>query len=567
MNKAMPTATATVCLGLVLIACGGGSGTSGERLESFTAEYLDHFWRDHPEQATADGVHQYDDRLSPSAAADFEAEAADLRAFQTKLDAIPESGLGPEQKADRLWLAADMEVRLARLERERDWARDPTKYIPFDGLNDLIQEDFAPAAERASNLLRRLGQVPVMVSNARRNLGRPPRLFTETAIQTARAMAPFYATTVRDFAKAVPPLESDLNRAADEAAAAVADYATFLEKELLPRSDGDLAVGRQLYDFYLKRLHLLDDDADSLLEKAQTYFHDAQTELEAAARDIDPNRTWQEITEEIRNHHPTRGGLLQAYCDEIHRSREHVRSHDLVTLPEGEEVRCLHTPPSQRAFSPFGDFRTPAPFSREKIGYLVLHPIEPGLPPDQEERLLRAHDYSWIQVIAPHESYPGHHLQALKAQENPRLFRKVHQSSLFSEGWGLYCEELMYETGFFKNPKATRLTQLRLRLWRAARVILDASLHTGKMSYDEARRFLVEQVRFEESSTAGEVNIYAFRPTYAISYIVGYHEILKLRDECRRREGGRFSLKDFHDRLLTRGAMPFRLVRQLESQD
>ncbi len=558
----------TACLALSLISCGGGSRTSsGDLFEEFTAEYLDHFWRGHPEQATTDGVHQYDDRLSPSGSSDFAAEAADLRAFLIKLESIPESGLSPDQRVDRLWLTADIDVRLARLERERDWTRDPTKYIPFDGLNDLIKEDFAPAPERAANLLRRLDQVPRMLADARRNLRRPPRLFTETAIRTARAMAPFYSETVRDFAKSVPALEADLNRAADKAAAAVADYALYLEKELLPNSDGDLAIGRQLYDFYLKRLHLLDDDADSLLGKAQTYFQAARTELEEAAREIDPNRTWQEITEEIRDHHPTREGLLQAYCDEIHRSREHVRSHDLVTLPTGEEVRCLYTPPSQRAFSPFGDFRTPAPFSREKIGYLVLHPIEAGLPPDQEERLLRAHDYSWIQVIAPHESYPGHHLQALRAQENPRLFRKVHQSPLFSEGWGLYCEELMYETGFFKNPKATRLTQLRLRLWRAARVILDANLHTGKMSYDEARKFLVDQVRFEESSTAGEVNIYAFRPTYAISYIVGFHEILKLRDEYRGRAGERFSLKEFHDRLLTRGSMPFRLIRQLESQD
>ncbi len=566
---AMKRWMANALAALTLFGCAGGSrGTSaGEGFEALTAEYLDHYWRAHPEQATADGVHRYDGLLSPSSSSDFEAEAADLRGFLARLESTPESGLNADQRIDRLWIWADIDVRLARLEQERDWSRDPTKYIPFDGLNDLVKEDFAPASERAANLLQRLGQVPATLANARRNLRNPPRLFTETAIETARGMVPFYQETIRDFAKGVPPLESDLNQAADKAAAAVADYAAYLENELLPNSNGDLAIGRKLYDFYLKRLHLLDDDADSLLEKAHGYFDQAETELEAAARDMDPKKSWQELTEEIRNHHPTREGLLRAYCDEIQRSRAHVKSHDLATLQEGEEVRCIDTPPSQRAFSPFGDFRVPAPFSDKKIGYLVLHPVPAGLSREEEDRLLRAHDYSWIQVIAPHESYPGHHLQALKAQENPRLFRKVHQSPLFSEGWGLYCEELMYETGFFKDPLATRLTQLRLRLWRAARVILDISLHTGKMSYDEARKFLVEHVRFEEGSTAGEVNIYAFRPTYAISYIVGYHEILKLRDEYRLRKGDQFSLKEFHDRLLTRGSMPFRLVRQLQAQE
>jgi uncharacterized protein (DUF885 family) len=177
--------------------------------------------------------------------------------------------------------------------------------------------------------------------------------------------------------------------------------------------------------------------------------------------------------------------------------------------------------------------------------------------------MLRAHDFTWISVIAPHESYPGHHLQALKAQENPRPFRKVYNSPVFSEGWGLYTEELMYETGFFKKPELTRLTQLRLRLWRAARIILDVKLHTGQITYEDARQFLVDKVGFEASSTAGEVNIYIFRPSYAIAYVVGFAQIMELREEYKQRRGRDFDLREFHDQLLTQGAMPIPLARKL----
>jgi uncharacterized protein (DUF885 family) len=189
--------------------------------------------------------------------------------------------------------------------------------------------------------------------------------------------------------------------------------------------------------------------------------------------------------------------------------------------------------------------------------------VPEGLDKDKEEALLRAHDYTWIDVIAPHEAYPGHHLQALKAQENPRPMRQVFSTPVFSEGWGLYTEELMHETGFYADPEGARLTQLRLRLWRAARVLLDVQLHTGAMSYDDARAFLRDNIGMEESATAGEVGIYVSRPSYAIGYVVGYYEIMQLREDYRRAKGDAYDAREFHDRLLTLGSLPMGQVRRL----
>ena len=182
---------------------------------------------------------------------------------------------------------------------------------------------------------------------------------------------------------------------------------------------------------------------------------------------------------------------------------------------------------------------------------------------DDEEALLRAHDFTWIDVIAPHEAYPGHHLQALKAQENPRPMRQVYSTPVFTEGWGLYTEELMHGTGFYADPEATRLTQLRLRLWRAARVLLDAQLHTGEIDYDQARDFLAKNIGMEQGATAGEVGIYVSRPSYAIGYVVGYYEIMQLREDYRRAKGDAWDAREFHDRLLTLGSLPMPQVRRL----
>ena len=539
------------------------AGEKGEEFDDFVDRYLEYIWETNPEIATRSGIHKYDSALAAMSRQDFSKQSESLLNFLKKLESYEQKELNRDQQVDLLLVRSDVRVRQANIESVRDWERNPTMYIPFSGLNDLINGKFGTDEERGQNLLARLGQVPRVLNEGKQNLKRPPRLFTETAIRTARQLIPFFENSIPEHAARDGYRESDLKIASESAKEALLDYLEFLEGDLLPRSDGSIAVGKETYDFFLRELHMLSDDANSLLSKGEQYFEETEQLLKASAYRIDPGKTWQEITEDLREDHPSAKGLLDAYCDEIQRSRSHVVKQGLVTVPANEEVRCLYSPPSQRAFSPFGVFRQPPPFSNSKVGYLILHPIDDELSVDAQEEMLRAHDFTWISVIAPHESYPGHHLQALKSQENPRPFRKVYDSPIFSEGWGLYTEELMYETGFFRDPELTRLTQLRLRLWRATRIILDTKLHTGKITYEDARQFLVDKVGFERSSTAGEVNIYVFRPSYAIAYVVGFVQIMKLREEYKQRRGKKFNLRDFHDRLLTQGAMPIPLARKL----
>jgi uncharacterized protein (DUF885 family) len=168
---------------------------------------------------------------------------------------------------------------------------------------------------------------------------------------------------------------------------------------------------------------------------------------------------------------------------------------------------------------------------------------------------------SWIPIIAVHEAYPGHHVQALKIRENPNLLRNVVRESIFSEGWGLYCEELMFELGFLEGDDV-RLTQLRNRLWRAARVILDVSLHTRGMSFDGAVGFLVEKVRFEPYAAELEVGMYIRHPTYVLGYLIGMQEIEAIRADWVARYGPPEPPSAFYDRLLGIGAIPPALLRE-----
>ena len=133
-------------------------------------------------------------------------------------------------------------------------------------------------------------------------------------------------------------------------------------------------------------------------------------------------------------------------------------------------------------------------------------------------------------------------------------------STLFIEGWAFYCEELMEQLGYIDQP-LQRLGRLSDQLWRAARIILDVSLHTGKMTVEEGIDFLVERVGLERSNARAEVRRYTATPIQPMSYLIGKIEILKLIDEYKERHP-KASLKEVHDAVLACGSLPPRLMRE-----
>ena len=596
----------------------------------------------------------YDFVLNLTSKDEIEAYLCNLRLFLLEIEGINKSSLSPDQNVDLEIIIAQINLECMKWLDVKLHERDPAIYLPFDAINYLLpswgpQEDklnlthkqpdhqaflnhpgvvSLPIEHRLLALLSRLRGIPKSLKDGLENLINPVKVFTERAIKLCNSFEVFLekdllvlvekmVACLAHQTQQASKLTEEIILAAKIAAVSVSIFKMSLTNDVLPNSTNTaLAVGRPVYDKLLQYGHFI-SDSSALLELGETHFAQVKKQLEKIANEIDPNKTWLEITEElIRPVHPTADELLTAYLKEISRAKEHMIKCDLVpSLPEGENIQGFYTPDFLVPFSPFGDFLNPAPFACKSsiidgtspfTGYLMLHSVAAkSLVPAKEEALLRAHDFTWISVIAPHECYPGHHVQALLAQQHPRVLRKVYESAFFYEGWGLYCEELAYETGFFhkkidtmsgqesengqenaksklhltgdKQPsvkvipaslysRLSRLTQLRLQLWRAARVILDIKFHRGEMTFEECEAFLCQEVMFSPHAAQGEVFMYASRPTYATCYIAGYVELMKLRDSERKRcecEETMFSLKEFHTKLLQLGCLPFPLIKQL----
>jgi hypothetical protein len=324
-------------------------------------------------------------------------------------------------------------------------------------------------------------------------------------------------------------------------------------------------MGEAAYTRMLREQHLLPYDASGLWEFARTQFDATVGELEALARTIDPAKTWRQIADEVKQDHPEPLRMIEAHQEIVDKARAHLVSKTLMSLPWPETCTVVRRTPTAGNNPYYGNFSGAAARPPGDDGTLRgewhINPFDPAWDEARRRDYLVEHDWGVIYVTAPHETYGGHHVQIMYQMHNPRRLRQRQSTSMFSEGWGLYNEQLFQETGFLPSERL-HLRQLQLRLWRNARVIYDVGMQTGRMTRDEAIALMINRVGFLRWAAEAEVDSAIARPGYFIGYFMGMSEILKMREEFKARRGAAFTLQDFHDRLLRIGSMPPALVRE-----
>jgi uncharacterized protein (DUF885 family) len=520
-------------------------------------DYLDLLVEIHPEEATALGLHANDALLDDRSLA---GEAAANRRQEQFLEALEakfaKSNATIGAKTDLALLTGTLRCRLARAKAEEPLVRKPDVYVePLNAIFQMTARDYAPAADRARNVVARLEKIPSIVAEAKVNLGSPPRVWTEVGIDQAASAKAFLDQQRPFLVAALPDEVARVDAALKAATSAYQDYRRFLQKEILPRSNGRFAAGRELFEFLLHNDYFLEMNADELLALGKKVFAETKAQMNAVAKRIDKSaKNWPEVTAKLKAKHPRSAELLDAYKKEVERARAFLVEKDAVPFPPGDDLEVIDTPTFLRS-TLTAAYDEPPPFDAESAkGFFFVTPVDPSLSKAKQEEMLRENDWADIVDTTVHEAYPGHHLQLSFARLNPSRIRRAFDRAVLTEGWALYSEELMAELGYYDDEQ--RLIQLEWALVRAARIILDVGLHVGEMTFEQAVNFLTDDVHLERMLAVSEVKRYTESPTQPSAYMVGRELILQLRDRAKKRDGARFSLKAFHSDFLSRGTVP-----------
>jgi uncharacterized protein (DUF885 family) len=463
-----------------------------------------------------------------------------------------------QQDAVDVFLGRQIVRRCLRdLELSAAYRRRPSLYLDIAaGVYTLLARELAPPAERVQALKARLLATPGLLEEGRANL-QPglPRAAVQAALEYGAGLDELLGATVRGFAA-----EAGQAGALDEASAgaqrALRDFCAHLRAELLPGAVEQCAAGREVLLDIIGWEHVLPDTPEQLAAYGREVLTQTQAAMREQARDMGHENVAAAL-DAVRARHPSRDELVASYAQAVAAARAYIVDHGLVTVPAGEELRVIATPPFLRSVLPFAAYDAPGPFERQQVGFYYVTP-----PPDEAEgaaleQALRNHPWASLPTTGVHEAYPGHHLQLVRANLAPTLARRVAAlpggGALPVEGWAFYCEQMMREQGFLADPEV-ELMRLNDQLWRACRVVIDVELHLGVMDLAAAVDFLAATASMPRREAELECRRYAEEPGQAMAYLLGRREVLRLAATYREAHP-QTPLAAFHDELLSWGSV------------
>ena len=522
-------------------------------------------FRFNPVAGTAAGFHQYDALLPSGSRAEIDAQIAALKRFEAEVRSFDPRGLSPGIAADRELVLAQIQSQLLELENIRPWEKDPDAYSSGAtmAIFTIMSRSFAPPAERLKSTIARERLIPRVFQSARENLGNPPRIYTEIALQQLPGIVSFFQNDVPAAFRMVSdaPLVAEFQKTNRAVIDSLNAYQAFLKNDLLPRSHGDFRIGAENYRRKLLYDEMVDTPLDRLLEVGYEDLRRNQAEFKRVAAQIDPKRTPEQILQEAENDHPAPGELLESFRGVLGGLREFIETHHIVTIPSPTPPIVEETPPFMRALTT-ASMDTPGPYEKvAKEAFFNVTLPEAGWPARQVEEYMQALNRGTILSTAIHEAYPGHYTQFLWLAQAPTKVRKLAGCGSNAEGWAHYSEQMMLDEGYGGGDLKLRLGQLQDALLRDARYIVGIQMHTGRMTMEQAEEFFVKEGYQTRPMAEKEAKRGTEDPTYLV-YTLGKLQILKLREDYKKLKGGKYTLQEFHDAFMRQGFPPIKIVRR-----
>lgn len=543
---------------LALLLSGALVMSAQTQFDSTVDRYFDDYFRLNPTAATTAGFHHpYDSQLENYSTAGTQAEIAMDQKYLREFSALPVSD-------DRDWVISHIKGDLLNLQNIRQQETNPDVYSsgPTASIFTLISRKFASPEERLQSVIAREKKIPQVLEDARSQLKNPPRIYTEVALEQLPGNESFIAndvpaafTEVKD-----PNLVREFHQTNNAVIDALKQYEGWLKTDLLPRSHGDFRIGADNFHKKVMYDEMVDLPLDRLLAIGYENLRHNQHQLLELCRKIDPSKTPQQIAARFEKDHPAPDQLLQAFRNTFSGLIDFIDSHHIITIPSAVRPILEETPPFMRALTT-ASMDTPGPY--EKVAteaYFNVTLPEKTWPRERIEEFMTAFNRGTIASTAIHEAYPGHYVQLLWFKQVPSKVRKLIGCNTNIEGWAHYTEQMMLDEGYGNGDPELRFGQLLDALLRNCRYIVGIQMHTGKMSYEDGIRFFMKEGYMSHDYAERETKRGTSDPTYLV-YTLGKLEILKLREDYRKKMGAKFSLEQFHNEFMQQGGVPIKLIR------
>jgi uncharacterized protein (DUF885 family) len=533
-------------------------------------EYLDDRAERHPESATGLGDHRFDARLADPSAQALEAERSALDGWDRRLAAIDQGALAAEHQVDAAMMANGVARRVFELDELREHTWNPLLANPGRAIYQLLARDFAPLPERLEAVAGRLGQIPAVLAETRRQLGQMPRVHLETAVGQFDGTIAMVSKDIDAALEAAPQSAGPLARVRPAALEALAGHRDWLCAQLdSPDGFADPRIGPERF---ARKLSLTLDaaaDAEAILSRAQADLDQVTgqiAELAAQMAGTTGPDVVREVLGRLAQDVPDDASILEFCRAALVAQTAFVTDRHLVTVYD-DPVELIVMPEIDRGVA-VAYCDSPGPLEQAPLAtFIAVSPAPADWTAERVASFYREYNRHLVHNLMVHEAMPGHYLQLQHSRRfagSDTAVRAALRSGSFTEGWAAYTERVMAEQEYpgDGDPRAVRMQQLKMQLRTIINAILDARIHAHGMTEAEAMALMTGRGYQEEGEAAGKWRRAQLTSAQLSTYYVGYSEISDLAADLRAADPGQ-SDQRLHDRMLAHGSPPARLLRTL----
>ena len=543
-------------------------------------EYLDDRAERHPDAATGLGDHRFDARLPDPSAQALAAERRALDGWAARLAALDRAALSAEHQVDAAMMADGIARRMFELDDLREHTWNPLLANPGKAIYQLLARDFAPLPDRLGSVAGRLAAIPGVLAEARRQLGRMPRVHLETAIgqfDGAIALVSNGIDAALEGEGATPPSAARLAQVRPAALEALTGHRAWLSAKLAEAdSNGGFADPRIGPELFARKLSLTLSaaaDADAILARAEADLDRVSEQITELAAHITGQIAGAagpgvvpQVLGRLAEDVPDDATILEFCRAALAAQTAFVADRRLITVYD-DPIELIAMPEIDRGVA-VAYCDSPGPLEpTPQPTFIAVSPTPADWPAERVASFYREYNRHMVHDLMVHEAMPGHYLQLQHSRRftgSDTAIRAALRSGSFTEGWAVYAERVMAEQGYpgEGDPRAVRMQQLKMQLRMTINAILDARIHAHGMTEAEAMALMADRGHQEEGEAAGKWRRAQLTSAQLSTYYVGYSEISDLAADLRAAGPGQTD-QQLHDRMLAHGSPPVRLLRTL----
>ncbi|TFW10778.1 DUF885 domain-containing protein [Massilia arenosa] len=548
--------------------------------DTLTVQFLNALWRIAPEDAVLAGKFDTAALMTVPDKAHRDAMLAFIGEWRGKFGAVKASDLSVRQRTDLGLLLNKLDADQWYLTTFKEYEWNPASYSIAAPLDFILNTKYAGRPQRLRTLLKRLDKVPAYYQAAQAAIVNPTHEHTQLAIR----QAPGNQSVLNDIEKNVnestqlTPAERTLFKQRLAAARAAIDgYVSFLtaldQQQMAAGTARPFRIGRDVYEQKFKYDIQSASSAEQTYQKALAARDELLTRMDALSDQLwdktmgaqpKPADRLQKIgmvIDKLSVNHVKREDFFAEIRRQIPQLQEYVNAHNLLTLDASKPLVVRETPVYERGVAG-ASIEAPGPYRPQDRTWYNVTPLD-GLTPEQAESTLREYNTWILQVLNMHEAIPGHYAQLVYANKSPSIVKALFGNGAMVEGWAVYGERMMMESGYGDAAPEMWLMYCKWNLRTVTNVILDYNVHVLGMTEPQAVDLLTRQAFQTQAEAVEKWHRVQVTSVQLTSYFSGYSDIMDLREQRKQALGGRFNLKDFNEQFLSYGNAPVRVIREL----